>query len=108
MQKLKSKSIELIFATFARHFSQRFKAVHDDKYARQYWMQEISRNGITDDEIKFGIELSKKMEWPPGVGEFITNCKANRKPIFHKSLSPPKVNESLIRKNIDHMKRILR
>ena len=73
--------IELIFRTFARRFTHRWKINHDDLLARHLWHRDLSREEITDAMVVDGLKACTKLKWPPSIGEFIEFCLASNKPI---------------------------
>lgn len=68
------RTVELIFRTFARRYTNRWVVNFDDVAARELWRNDLSRVGVTDQQVVEGLKLSVKLKWPPSPGEFIPFC----------------------------------
>lgn len=64
-----------MFRTFSRRFGHKFKATYEDSKARDLWLRDLKSKGISDEQIRFGLDACVELEWPPSVGEFIRWCK---------------------------------
>lgn len=68
---LQARLVEVMFRVFARRWHVRWRAVAEDPKARAVWLSDLAAAGLTDVDVKRGIERTREMAWPPTVGEFI-------------------------------------
>ncbi|HKK04221.1 MAG TPA: replication protein P [Gammaproteobacteria bacterium] len=68
--------MELVFRTFARRHSYRWRPTFEDDKARQLWLHDLRRAGLVDADVRRGLDKCAQEEWPPTVGEFIKFCRA--------------------------------
>lgn len=69
------EGVELLFRTFARRFGYRWRQQFEDLKARSLWMRDLRAAGLGDADLRFGLERSAELKWPPSTGEFIELCK---------------------------------
>lgn len=65
--------IELLFRTFCRRFTSRWRDNYEDPKARELWRRDLK--GLTDFHVKRGLHLSADLQWPPSPGEFRALCQ---------------------------------
>lgn len=63
--------IAKVFATFARCFGARWERTGNDRQAPVVWQRAFEVAGLTPAQIRFGLERSSQLAWPPTTGEFI-------------------------------------
>lgn len=71
-----AKSVALLFEVFAARYGNKWTRTYEDPLARKVWARDLSNEGLSEDDINRGLRVSRTEEWPPTVGEFISQCRA--------------------------------
>ena len=67
--------MELVFRTFARRYSHRWRPTFEDEKARQLWLHDLRRAKLSDLDVRRGLDKCAEEEWPPSSGEFVKFCR---------------------------------
>ena len=100
---LSKYSVDLIFKTFSRRFTFKFKMTYEDLSARKLLRRDLIQEGVTDEMVQTGLKSCVKLDWPPSTGKFIEFCKSH-KPTFYSLPSSVKSSRAVIDNNISLMR----
>lgn len=69
-----ANAIEYLFRVFHRRWAHKWQVIFSDSAARDVWLVDLHRLGVTDGNIRMGIEACASLAWPPSPSEFAELC----------------------------------